>query len=175
MNYRITTIPPPWGGTGYQAHTDYSFIGSGTQNIVGSAAVGSCPASYGFIGGGTQNCIDVSPTQSTCFGFIGGGSSNVICAGATHSSILGGDSNTVNAACATVIGGSGNTVTHNYAAVFGNGISSVAAGTLHLSNLWLEPGGYNTFVGIAPTGTFPLGTIYVDTTIGLGAPLRVQI
>ena len=140
---------------------------------VGSTAAGSCPASYGFIGGGTQNCIDVTTTQSTCFGFIGGGSNNVICAGACHSSILGGDSNTVNAACATVIGGSGNTVTHNYAAVFGNGISSAVAGTMHINNLWLDPATYNTYPGIAPFFFFPLGTIYADTSAGY--VLRVQV
>ncbi len=87
---------------------------------------------------------------------------------------MGGDSNTVNAACATVIGGSGNTVTHNYAAVFGNGINSAVAGTMHINNLWLDPATYNTWIGIAPPFTFAPGTIYVDVSVGNGY-LRVQL
>jgi hypothetical protein len=58
--------------------------------------------------------------------------------------------------------------------VFGNGIASTAPGTMHLNNLWLDPATYNTWVGIAPSGTFALGTVYVDLA-GFGGILRVQI
>ena len=158
MNYRTTTTPPPWGGTGYQAHTDYSFIGSGTQNIVGSAAAGSLQASYGFIGGGTQNCIDVSPTQSTCFGFIGGGSSNVICAGACHSAI---------------IGGSGNTVSHNWATVSGCNVASLMDCAFH-ANVLIAPNTPLVGGSIVPPGTlqyFPITPALVAAGIPAGSCL----
>lgn len=88
-------------------------------------------------------------------------------------SVIGGDSNIMNGQCSTIIGGTGNTVNHNLAAVFGNGITTAAAGAMHVSNLWLQPGVYNTFVGVAPIGTFPPGTVYVDIT-GANNVLRVQ-
>ncbi len=90
-----------------------------------------------------------------------------------NSAVVGGDSNIMNGQCSTIIGGVGNTVNHNLAAVFGNGITTAAAGTMHVSNLWLQPGVYNTFVGVAPIGTFPPGTVYVDIT-GANNILRVQ-
>jgi uncharacterized membrane protein len=104
---------------------------------------------------------------------ISGGSNNLICAGACNSAIVGGDGNIMNGQCSTIIGGVGNTVNHNLAAVFGNGITTAAAGTMHVGNLWLQPGVYNTFVGVAPPFTFPLGTVYVDIAGGANL-MRVQ-
>ncbi len=104
--------------------------------------------------------------------FIGGGESNVISSGFSHSAVVGGIGNTVTGHCSVILGGSGNAVSHDYAAVFGNGVSSVANGTMHVNNLWMDPGSICSYPGIAPFLTFPSGTIYVDT-VTPGLPLRL--
>jgi len=60
----------------------------------------------------------------------------------------------------------GNTVSHSYSAAFGNGISSVAANTFHIACLYMKPGTYSCYSGVALSGTFPKGTVYADTSSG---------
>jgi hypothetical protein len=158
-----------------QSFSNNSVIGGGEQNSIGNATAGSLDAQYSFVGGGFCNTIDTGTTPGTesRLNVISGGSNNLICAGACNSAIVGGDGNIMNGQCSTIIGGVGNTVNHNLAAVFGNGITTAAAGTMHVGNLWLQPGVYNTFVGVAPPFTFPLGTVYVDIAGGANL-MRVQ-
>ncbi len=157
-----------------------NFIGGGSVNVIDVNACHNAigggndnqvtNSSFTFIGGGRNNQIQ---TVSN-FSAIGGGEDNVIGGAAQqHSFIGGGHDNAVSGACSAILGGQGNNVTHNFAAAFGNGINSVANGHFHINNLWIAPATYNWFLGIAPGGTFPPGTVYVDTTAG-GNILRVQ-
>ena len=104
---------------------------------------------------------------------IGGGKNNSIknsCA-----VIVGGANNAVSGAYSVILGGSGNTVSaaYSYAGVFGQNIAAVASNTLHAESLWLKPGSYLTYAGVAPPTTFPMGTIYADSSSGY--LLRIQV
>jgi hypothetical protein len=69
--------------------------------------------------------------------------------------------------CSAILGGFNNNANHPFSAVFGNGITTVAANTMHLNNLWVCGG---PAVG-ATTATFrnlptmpggASGTLWVD-------------
>ncbi len=93
----------------------------------------------------------------------------------THSFLGGGHCNTISGRCSTILGGCGNSDAGcSYAGIYGQGITAQANGHMHINNLWIAPTTYNTYNGIAPTGTFPNGTVYIDVSLGSGKPLRMQ-
>ena len=125
-----------------------------------NTASGNCS----FVGNGLTN------TAPGKYSSVLNGNSNT--ASGAYASILGGANNHATGSHSVIIGGSGNTDS-GYANVFiaGTGITAVAAGTLHINNLWISPTTYNNYPGVAP-GVFPLGTVYVDTSAN--NTLRIQ-
>jgi hypothetical protein len=81
--------------------------------------------------------------------------------------------NSVSGTYSAILGGSGNSDGgFSYAGVFGQGITAVAANTFHIECLYMKPGVYPCYYGIAISGTYPLGTVYADTCSGY--LLRIQ-
>lgn len=144
-----------------------SFISGGDHNHIISPIGTSTQVDRSFIGGGIGNYI-----YEQCSSIVGG-CENAINAGGIGSFIGGGSGNTISGACSAILGGSGNSDGGlAYVGIFGQGITAVANGHFHVNNLWMAPATYNTYAGVAPGGTFPLGTIYADTTAN--NTLRIQ-
>lgn len=120
----------PDGGCCNVAQGLHSFVGNGGGASLPVALNNRALAEYSFIGTGRQQLVD----SGASFSSVVGGENNTVNSGYQHSVVGGGCGNTVNGNCSAVLGGSGNTVNHDYAAIFGMGITSVASCAVHANN-----------------------------------------
>ena len=157
---------------GNTVHSVYSFIGGGSSNYVN--LLSDCSA----ISSGFSNRVGITGGggNGATFSFIGGGQNNFIddtAAAVSHSGIFSGNGNTVADSCSSILGGAGNTIPAGFpnSHIIGSGIVLNPGfvgnpNSLHANNLWLDPATYFSSVGTPPLGTWPPGTVYVDTTGG---------
>ena len=141
----------------------YTSISGGFNNVA--------QAVYSTISGGESNYIN------SIHSVVSGGCENCIIGGTHFSVIAGGVGNNNCGEYSSIQGGCGNTIPfgQSFVGVFGCNITTVNDKTMHLNNVWLDPSTYFNYLGIAPSGFFAPGTVYVDTCVSCGYLLRMAI
>lgn len=172
-------------GSNNWAWGNYSIIGNGMFNIIGSNAVGSSilggsnnvihtNAAFSFIGGGAANKI----RRDSIFSTIGGGNNNLI-RSSSFAQILGGDNhNILSAHHGTVVGGSNNLITSTPYSIIGGGAGNTIQNASGIGNV--IGGGTNNlidlgvwcFIGGGRNNTINASTF--EATIGGGLNNLVQ-
>lgn len=125
------------GGKENRVQGIFSSIGGGDLNTIGNISTtndssdGSTIAggwgnriigTYSVVLGGTDNYINLISSKKVCDNSIGGGTGNII-KDSLGSSILGGQTNSIENACSVVLGGASNLTS------LGSGMSSIGGGT----------------------------------------------